>query len=86
MEEIGPLIIGIGLAVFASLVGVGLMRGVGIPLACVAAGFAWSHWTGELSRHWGYGALDATQVVLAYVVARWLAVHSLVGRIERRID
>jgi hypothetical protein len=83
MEEIGPIVAGVLLAWLASFIAQPLWRSAVVAVLSVAAGFAWSHFVGELARHPAYGLLDAAQVLLACVVVRWLALRWVARRSQR---
>jgi hypothetical protein len=83
MEEIGPIVAGVLLAWLASFIAQLHWRGAVVAVLALAAGFAWSHFVGELARHPAYGLLDAAQVLLACVVVRWLASRLVAHRSQR---
>ena len=83
MEEIGPIVAGVLLAWLASFIAHPRWRLAIVALLCLAMGFAWSHFVGELARNPAYGLLDAAQVLVACVVVRWLAARYLARKSER---
>ena len=72
MEEIVPIIAGVVLAWLAFGLRNAALRAAVVLGVSFGVGFLWSWLIGELPRHWGFGLLDALQVLVSYAVIRWL--------------
>jgi hypothetical protein len=72
MEELGPVIAGVMLAILLTFIERAGLRALALALVAIAFGWGWSQWVGEFDRHWAFALVDAAQVVVAYAATRWL--------------